>query len=105
MARALRDALAFAAGAGTSVFGLDAYPDEAPVPFVYRDPGSRAAIGRTPAVAFIGGRKFRGVTAWIVRLLVHRILLIGFRSRTIVLIHWAWDYFLFERCERLIPKE
>ncbi|HTS71303.1 MAG TPA: FAD-dependent oxidoreductase, partial [Terriglobia bacterium] len=28
--------------------------------------------------------------------------LIGFRNRLIVLINWAWDYFLFERMVRLI---
>jgi NADH dehydrogenase len=75
---------------------------EEPLVFRYKDPGSLATIGRNSAVAFIGGRKFRGLPAWIVWLVVHLIQLIGFRNRLIVLINWAWDYFLYERAVRII---
>ena len=37
--------------------------------------------------------------AW---LLLHIVLLIGFRNRLLVLINWAWDYFLYDRAVRLI---
>jgi len=30
------------------------------------------------------------------------VLLIGFRNRLLVLINWAWDYFLYDRAVRLI---
>jgi NADH:ubiquinone reductase (H+-translocating) len=70
--------------------------------FIYKDPGSLATIGRNQAVAYIGGLKFRGFLAWVVWLVVHIMQLIGFRNRLIVLINWAWDYFLYERAVRVI---
>ena len=35
----------------------------------------------------------------------HIALLIGFRNRIVVLINWAWDYFLYERAVRLITAQ
>jgi NADH dehydrogenase len=35
-------------------------------------------------------------------LLLHIYFLIGFRSRLIVLINWAWAYFTYERGARII---
>jgi len=71
-------------------------------PFVYRDPGALATIGRNQAVAKIGGLKFRGFLAWVVWLGAHILRIIGFRNRLIVLINWAWDYFFYDRAVRLI---
>lgn len=73
-----------------------------PVRFEYKDPGSLATIGRNAAVARIGRLKFHGFLAWLVWLGVHLVWLIGFRNRLLVLINWAWDYFLYERAVRLI---
>ncbi len=70
--------------------------------FHYRDPGSLATIGRNAAVARVKGLKFSGFTAWVVWLAVHLFWLIGFRNRLLVLINWAWDYFLYERAVRWI---
>jgi NADH dehydrogenase len=70
--------------------------------FEYKDPGSLATIGRNAAVARIGRLKFHGFLAWLVWLIVHLVWLIGFRNRLLVLINWAWDYFLYERAVRLI---
>ena len=75
------------------------------VAFRYRNPGSLATIGRNAAVAYIGGIKFRGFLAWVVWLVVHLMQLVGFRNRLVVLINWAWDYFLYERAVRLITRE
>lgn len=74
----------------------------APQPFHYRDPGSMATIGRNAAVVELGRWTFTGFAAWVLWLGVHLIRLIGFRNRLLVLINWAWDYFLFERAVRLI---
>ena len=73
--------------------------------FDYRDPGSLATIGRNAAVARVRKFKFRGFLAWLVWLAVHLFWLIGFRNRLVVLINWAWDYFLYERAVRLITPE
>ncbi|MBI2062014.1 MAG: NAD(P)/FAD-dependent oxidoreductase [Nitrospirae bacterium] len=75
---------------------------EDPVPFMYRDLGTMAVIGRNAAVARIGKRSFTGFTAWVMWLVVHLMRLIGFRNRLVVLSSWAWDYFFFDRVVRLI---
>lgn len=71
-------------------------------PFRYRDKGSMAVIGRGKAVARLFGRSFKGFAAWLVWLVFHLFMLIGFRNRLIVLVNWAWDYLFFERKVRLI---
>jgi NADH dehydrogenase len=73
--------------------------------FIYRDPGSLATIGRNAAVARVKNFKFEGFLAWLVWLAVHLFWLIGFRNRLLVMINWAWDYFLFERTVRLITPD
>jgi NADH dehydrogenase len=73
--------------------------------FDYRDPGSLATIGRNAAVARVKGLKFEGFIAWLVWLAVHLFWLIGFRNRLLVMINWAWDYFLFERGVRVIEPD
>jgi NADH:quinone reductase (non-electrogenic) len=71
-------------------------------PFRYRNPGSMATIGRNAAVVHVKGLAFSGFFAWVAWLLLHIVLLIGFRNRLLVLINWAWDYFLYDRAVRLI---
>jgi len=73
-------------------------------PFRYRDPGSLATIGRTAAVARLGRFQFTGLLAWVLWLVVHIVQLIGFRNRLLVLVNWAWDYFLYDRAVRLITR-
>ena len=75
-------------------------------PFVYRDPGVLATIGRSQAVAQLGRLKFHGFVAWLVWIVVHIFQLIGFRNRLAVLMNWAWTYIFYERAVRLInPRE
>jgi NADH dehydrogenase len=61
-----------------------------------------ATIGRNAAVAHVGGLAFSGFFAWVAWLLLHIVELIGFRNRLVVLINWAYDYFLYDRAVRLI---
>ncbi len=80
--------------------------DEPLQPFVYRDKGSMAVIGRNAAVARSGRFAFSGFLAWVLWLGVHLNYLIGFHKRFNVLSSWAWDYFFAERSVRLIlPRE
>jgi NADH dehydrogenase len=77
-----------------------------PAPFRYRDKGSLATVGRMAAVAHVGQREFKGLSAWLLWMGVHIFNLIGFRNRILVMINWAWDFLLFERAVRLIlPSE
>jgi NADH dehydrogenase len=73
--------------------------------FKYKDPGTLATIGRNAAVARFGRFQFRGFFAWVMWLAVHIVFLIGFRSRILVLINWAWDYFFYDRPIRLIMHD
>ncbi len=71
-------------------------------PFHYSDPGSLATIGRSRAVAQIEGLKLTGLLAWLLWSVAHIYFLIGFRSRLVVALSWAWSYLTFERGTRLI---
>jgi NADH dehydrogenase len=75
---------------------------EAREPFVYRDRGTMATIGRAAAVADFGRIKLGGVIAWLLWLVVHIMYLVGFRNRVSVLLEWAWSYLTFDRGARLI---
>ncbi|HEX6396545.1 MAG TPA: NAD(P)/FAD-dependent oxidoreductase [Steroidobacteraceae bacterium] len=70
--------------------------------FRYRDWGALATIGRHSAVAQLPRLRFSGIFAWWFWLLLHIFFLIGFRSRLIVLIDWAWAYFTYARAARII---
>lgn len=74
-------------------------------PFVYKDRGSMATIGRGRAIAVLRRTHLQGFTAWIVWLLVHIYFLIGFENRLLVLIQWAWAYLTLQRGARLITYE
>jgi len=66
------------------------------LPFHYRDKGSLATIGRSRALAFIGRVRLAGHLAWWVWLIVHIVMLIGFRNRLVVLVNWAWSYVTYD---------
>jgi len=70
--------------------------------FLYRDKGAMVTIGRNAAVAKIGKFRCTGFLAWIIWLGLHLYMLIGFRNRLLVLINWAWDYFLIDKAIRII---
>ncbi len=71
-------------------------------PFRYRDKGQLAVIGRGHAVAEIGRIHSAGFLAWLLWIFVHIFFLIGFRTRLLVMIEWAWSYFTLQRGARLI---
>jgi len=73
-----------------------------PEPFRYTDFGALATIGRHSAVAQLPKVRLSGIVAWWFWLLLHIYFLIGFRSRLIVLINWAWAYFTYARGARII---
>jgi len=73
-----------------------------PRPFVYRDRGIMATIGRAAAVADLRGLHLSGFAAWCAWLLVHLLQLVEFQNRVLVLIQWAWAYFTRNRSARLI---
>jgi len=73
-------------------------------PFVYKDKGSMATVGRNKAVADINNLKIQGVFAWFVWMFVHLFFLIGFRNRAVVFVNWVYNYIRFDREARLIIR-
>ncbi len=66
-----------------------------PSPFVYKDKGVMAMIGRNAAVAEVGKHRHQveGPLAFAAWLGVHAMLLSGVHSQTDAFLTWAWDYF------------
>lgn len=73
-------------------------------PFVYKDKGSMATIGRNRAVVDLPFYKFQGLFAWFVWMFVHIMSLVGFRNKTSVFINWVYSYFTYNRALRLIIR-
>ncbi len=74
-----------------------------PTTFRYTDKGIMATIGRNAGVAELAfGLRTSGFLAWVMWLILHLVLLIGFRNRLNVLVNWAWNYFTYDRSARLI---
>jgi NADH dehydrogenase len=71
-------------------------------PFVYRDKGMMATIGRKRAVVQTRHAGFGGFVAWLMWLFVHIYYLIGFKNRFFVFLQWSWSYLTFKRGARLI---
>ena len=71
-------------------------------PFHYFDKGSLATIGRNAAVAQIGPLQFSGILAWLAWLFIHLLYIVEFENRLVIAVHWAYDYFTYNRGARLI---
>ncbi|WP_395736631.1 NAD(P)/FAD-dependent oxidoreductase [Prosthecobacter sp.] len=72
--------------------------------FVYFDKGIMATIGRSAAVASVGGMHLRGFPAWLMWLFIHLLFLMGMRNRIIVFLHWVWSYVTWQRGARVIQS-
>lgn len=71
-------------------------------PFVYKDKGSMAIIGKNRAVAAIGKRRYTGFVAWFLWAVVHIAFLVGFRNRIRVLFDWGVKWLMNNHDARLI---
>ncbi len=72
-------------------------------PFKYFDKGSMATVGRNRAVVDLPNKmSFQGFFAWFVWLFVHLMFIIGFKNRLLILTSWVWNYFTYDRSNRLI---
>ncbi|MCC7387812.1 MAG: NAD(P)/FAD-dependent oxidoreductase [Phycisphaerales bacterium] len=70
--------------------------------FHYKDKGELATIGRARAVANLNRLHLGGYPAWLLWALVHITYLIGYRSKLLTLLNWAWLYLFYDRGVRLI---
>ena len=71
-------------------------------PFRYFDKGSMATIGRHKAVVDMKGIRFQGFFAWYVWMFVHLMSIVGFRNRVFIFLSWMWNYFSYDKSNRLI---
>ncbi len=74
------------------------------LPFVYKDKGSLATVGKRRAVADLGKLKFAGYFAWLLWSFVHLMSISGFKNKLLVGINWMISYFSYEKSNRLIIK-
>ena len=71
-------------------------------PFVYRDRGQLATVGRRSAVIAYKRIRLKGWVAWWLWGAAHIYFLVNLRNRVIVMTQWLWSYLVFERGARLI---
>lgn len=79
--------------------------DQAPLlrsAFAYRDKGIMAIVGKSAAVVKANRLQMQGFLAWLAWLLVHLLLLVGFRNKLAVLLQWAFAYLKGKRSSRII---
>ena len=74
----------------------------APPPFVYRNAGNFATIGRACAVIEFPFITLRGWIAWWIWGVAHIYFLLGVPSPLMVSLRWLWEYLTYGRGARLI---
>jgi NADH dehydrogenase len=78
---------------------------EMAAPFVYRNLGDLAAVGRKSALVSLGRFELSGFLGWLFWCVAHIWFLIGFRSRVVVTFSWIWSYATYKRGARLISDQ
>jgi len=74
------------------------------LPFVYKDKGTMATVGRNRAVVDLGKLRFGGFFAWYVWMFVHLWFLVGFRNRAVTFFNWVYNYINYDKGARLIIR-
>lgn len=72
--------------------------------FSYFDKGNMATVGRNRAVVEFRKLTFGRFIGWLAWLLVHLMLLVGFRNKIVVFVNWLWNYINYDRNIRLIIR-
>ena len=73
-------------------------------PFVYKDRGVMATIGRKKAVVDLPNWKFQGSFAWFLWMFVHIVSLIGFRNKFVAFLDWFTNYLTYDKPLGLILR-
>ncbi len=73
-------------------------------PFVYKDKGSMATIGRKMAVVDLPGFRFSGGIAWLLWLIVHLMAIVGVKNRLFIFINWAQSYISRDQSLRVLIR-
>lgn len=73
-------------------------------PFVYKDKGSMATVGRNRAVVDLKHVFLHGHLAWLTWMMVHLMSLLGMRNKITVFVTWIWAYFTYSSTTRLLLR-
>lgn len=71
-------------------------------PFVYKNPGTMATVGKRKAVVDLPFIKFQGLLAWFTWMFLHLMLILSVRNKLFIFINWAISYFTNDTTLRLI---
>lgn len=71
-------------------------------PFVYKNPGTMATVGKRKAVVDLPAFSFQGLLAWLMWMFLHLMLIVSVKNRLIIFINWAISYFTNDTTLRLI---
>lgn len=71
-------------------------------PFVYKNPGTMATVGKRKAVVDLPHFSFQGRMAWFVWMFLHLMLILNVKNKLIIFINWAISYFTNDTTLRLI---
>jgi len=74
-------------------------------PFVYRNKGNLATIGRAFAIADLGWIRFSGLPAWLLWGGVHLVYLTKMWNRVQVFATWLWAYVTYDRAVRVLTPD
>lgn len=77
---------------------------EAWKPFVFKNPGSMATIGKHRAVVDLPFLSFQGRLAWFTWMFLHLMLILSVKNRVIIFFNWAISYFTNDTTLRLILR-
>lgn len=75
------------------------------IPFMHKNKGTMATIGRNKAVVDLPKYNFQGLFAWFVWMFIHLISLVGFRNKLVILIDWSKYYFNYDKPLGLIIRK
>ena len=71
-------------------------------PFVYKNPGTMATIGKRKAVVDLPAFSFKGFFAWLFWMFLHLMLILSVKNKLIIFINWAISYVTNDTTLRLI---
>lgn len=73
-------------------------------PFVYKDKGSMATVGKNRAVVNLKSGFLSGRIAWWAWMFIHLISIMGMRNKINVMLNWVWNYVTYSTSLRLLLR-
>lgn len=76
-------------------------------PFLYKNKGAMATVGRHRAVADIPSPELhlQGFPAWFAWMGLHLLQILGVKNRVVTFVNWMYSYFTYDQSLRLIFRE